>query len=67
MHCHIYELLKERDILKHYLPENVIKHLERINMLGIGDQWKLSEIPRKSKVIIEKFGLPIMQYNGVRV
>ena len=61
MHYRIYNMLKKMDLPSRYSPEDVIMHLERIYMLRIGDQWKLSEIPKKSRIIIEKLELPIMQ------
>jgi transposase len=64
MHYRIYGMLKKTDILSRYSPEDVIRHLDRIHMLRIGDQWKLSEIPRKSRIIIEKLEIPIMQNSG---
>ena len=64
MHYRIYGMLKKTDILSRYSPEDVIRHLDRIHMLRIGDQWKLSEIPRKSRIIIEKLEIPIRQNSG---
>ena len=61
LHYRIYGMLKQRDLLKRYSPEDVIEHLERISMLKIGDEWKLSEIPKKSREIIDALEIPIMQ------
>lgn len=36
LHYRIYGILKEKDLLKRYSPEDVIEHLERISMLKIG-------------------------------
>lgn len=38
MHYRIYSMLKKMDLLSHHSPEDVIRHLERIYMLRIGDQ-----------------------------
>ena len=57
-------MLKKMDLLSRYSPEDVIRHLDRINMRRIGDQRKLSEIPKKSRIIIEKLEIPIMQNSG---
>jgi len=35
-------------------------YLERISKLKIGDEWKISEIPKKSKTMIEGLEIPIM-------
>ena len=49
LHYRIYGILKQRDLLKRYSPEDAIEHLGRISMLKIGDEWKLSEIPNQGK------------------
>ena len=64
MHYRIYNMLKKMDILSRYSPEDIIKHLERVYMLKMGEEWKISEIPRKSRIIIEKLEIPIMQNSG---
>lgn len=64
LHYRIYSMLKQRDILKKYSPRDVIEHLERISMLKIGDEWKLSEIPKKSREMVDALGIPIMQNSG---
>jgi len=33
-------------------------------MLKINDEWKLSEMPKKSKEIVYALGIPIMQNSG---
>jgi hypothetical protein len=33
-------------------------------MLKIGEEWKISEIPKKSGEIIRALEIPIMQNNG---
>ena len=59
LHLHILNLLRKRDLLKHYSPRDVIEHLERISRLKIGDEWKYSEIPKKSRKIMEESGMHI--------
>ena len=60
----IYSMLKERDMLKRYSPEDVIEDLEHVSMLKIREGWKISEIPKKSRGIIAELGTPIMQRSG---
>ena len=60
LHYRIYALLKSHDMLGKYSPKDVMEHLERISMLRIGNEWKMSEIPKKSKTVIEGLGIPIM-------
>ncbi|MDG7038715.1 MAG: transposase [Nitrososphaerota archaeon] len=64
LHYRIYGLLKQRDLLRGHSPEDVIEHLERISMLEIGDEWKLSEISKKSREIVDALEIPIMQNGG---
>ncbi|MGC8563183.1 MAG: hypothetical protein ACP5NO_08365, partial [Thermoplasmata archaeon] len=64
LHYRIYSILKEKGLLKRYSPEDVIEHLERVSMLKIGEEWKISEIPKKSRDIIDELGIPIMQKSG---
>ncbi len=61
LHYRIYNILRKRDLLKHYSPRDVIEHLERINRLKIGDEWKYSEIPKKSRKIMDDLDLHIVQ------
>ena len=61
LHYRIYNLLRKREMLRHYSPRDVIEHLERISRLKIGDEWKYSEIPKKSRKIMEELDLHIMQ------
>ena len=60
MHYRIYAILRKHDALSRYSVHDVIEHLERVQMLRIGEEWKLSEIPKQSRILIEKIGIPIM-------
>ena len=64
LHYRIYNTLKEKGILKKYSPEDVIEHLERVDMLKIGEEWKISEIPKKSRKIIDALSTTVMQKGG---
>lgn len=50
----IYELLINKDFLANCSPKDVILHLSRIYKLKIEGKWILSEIPKRSRKIIEK-------------
>ncbi len=50
----IYELLINKDLLTNCSPKDVILYLSRIYKLKIEGKWILSEIPKKSRKIIEK-------------
>ncbi|MEM4084362.1 MAG: transposase [Thermoplasmata archaeon] len=64
LHYRIYSLLKEKNLIKRYPPEDVIEYLERVNILKIGEEWKISEIPKKSRDTIDVLRIPIMQKSG---
>jgi transposase len=55
----IYELLINKDLLKNCSPKDVILHLSRIYKLKIEKKWILSEIPKKSRKIIEKLDFTV--------
>jgi transposase len=42
-----------------YTPNDVLIHLSRIYKLKIQNEWITSEIPKKTRVILEKLNLPI--------
>jgi hypothetical protein len=60
LHYRIFNLLRKRDLLKHYSPRDVIEHLERISRLKIRCEWKYSEIPKISWKIKEELDLHIL-------
>ena len=64
LHYRIYGLLRSKGLLEKYSPQDVIEHLARVFMLKIGDEWKISEIPKKSKILIDSLEIPIMQNSG---
>ncbi len=64
MHYRIYGLLRGKNLLRKYSPQDVLEHLGRVFMLKIGEEWKISEIPEKSRVLIESMEIPIMQNSG---
>lgn len=53
----VYALLISKDLLKKYSPKDVILHLSRVFKVKLGDEWVCSEIPKKSRIVIEKLGL----------
>ena len=64
MHYRIYGILKAKGLLRRYSPEDVMEHLGRVSMLKIGEEWKISEIPKKSRDIIDALSIPVMQKGG---
>ncbi|ODS40289.1 MAG: hypothetical protein A7315_09005 [Candidatus Altiarchaeales archaeon WOR_SM1_79] len=54
-----YRMLAEKKMLRKYSPNDVLMHLSRIYKMKINRRWATSEIPKKSRDIIEKLGIPI--------
>lgn len=55
----LYRLLVDNSLLKKYSPNDVLIHLSRIYKLKIQDEWITSEIPKKTRNILEKLNIPI--------
>lgn len=53
----VYALLMSKDLLNNCSPKDVILHLSRVYKVKIGDDWVLSEVPKKSRLLIEKLGM----------
>ncbi len=55
----IYGLLVYKDALSKYSPRDVILHLSRIFHVKIGNNWIVSEIPKKTRLLIEKMEIDL--------
>lgn len=55
----VYGLLISRDILSKCSPKDVILHLSRVFNVKIGDNWLISEIPKKTRLLIEKLEIDL--------
>ena len=53
----VYALLMSKDLLNNCSPKDVILHLSRVYKVKIGDDWVRSEVPKKSRLLIEKLGI----------
>ncbi|MGC8497160.1 MAG: hypothetical protein ACP5NL_04080, partial [Thermoplasmata archaeon] len=56
----VYNILRTKKMLKNYSPRDVLLHLSRIHEIKVGDRWLKTEIPRKTRQIIEKLQIPII-------
>ena len=54
LHYHLYNLLRQKKLLNNHSPKDLLTHLTRIHKLKIGPQWTLSEIPKKTRTLLEK-------------
>ena len=65
MYYRLYGLLRGCGLLSRYSPKDALMHMSRIFMLRMGEEWALSEVPKKSRVILEKIGMSdILRING---
>lgn len=54
----IYKPLVEKSLLNTYSVKDVLLHLSRIYKLKIGNEWLNSEIPKKTRNLINKLEIP---------
>ena len=65
MYYRLYGLLRGCGLLSKYSPKDALMHLSRVFMLRMGEEWTLSEVPKKPRVILEKIGMSdILRKNG---
>lgn len=57
----LYRVLSDNSLLKQYSPKDVLVHFSRVHKLKIQNRWIMSEIPKKTRNIIEKLDIPITQ------
>lgn len=55
----IYKLLKEKNLLSKYSPQDLLMHLSGIKKVKINDEWYTSEINSKTTKLLEKLDLNI--------
>jgi hypothetical protein len=55
----LYRLLADSQLLKRYSPNDILIHLSRVYKLRIQGRWITSEIPKKTRNIMEKLNIPI--------
>lgn len=55
----LYRILADNSLLKKYTPNDLLIHLSRIYKLKIQDEWITSEIPKKTRDILDKINIPI--------
>ena len=61
LYYRIYNLLVSHSMLSKYSPMDVLEHLSRVQMLSVEGQWIMTEIPKKTREIIDKLEIPIIQ------
>jgi transposase len=59
LYYQIYKELAGLNLLSKYSPLEVLQYLERIYKVRVNAQWHTSEIPKKTKVLVDKLALPI--------
>lgn len=53
----LYNILLSKDMLDKYSPKDIVLHLSRVFKIKVGESWLLSEVPKKSRIVIEKLGI----------
>ena len=61
LHCRIYNLLVSHGMLKKYSPMDVLEHLSRVQMLNVNGRWIMTEIQKKTREIVNRLEIPIIQ------
>ena len=57
LYCRVYNTLLEKGMLNNYSPRDVLLHLSRVFKMEINGRWVTSEIPRKSRLLMEKLDI----------
>lgn len=55
----LYNILLSKNMLSRYSPKDIVLHLSRVFKIRLGKDWLLSEVPKKSRIVIEKLGANI--------
>jgi transposase len=55
----LYKILADNSLLKRYTPNDALIHLSQIYKLKIQNEWITSEIPKKTRDILEKLNMHI--------
>lgn len=53
----LYNILLSKNMLSKYSPKDIVLHLSRVFKIKVGKDWMLSEVPKKSRIVIEKLGI----------
>jgi len=59
LYIKIQNLLKEKKMLKKYSVTNTLLHLSKFYKFNVNDKEIISEIPKQTRLIMEKLGIPI--------
>ena len=59
MYYKVYAILLSKGLLNNYSPLGAITYLKSVYMLKTKEGWQTSEIPKKSRLLIEKLQIPI--------
>jgi hypothetical protein len=61
LYYRIYNLLVSHSMLRKYSPMDVLEHLSMVQMLSVEGQWIMTEIPKKTREIIDTLEILIIQ------
>ena len=60
LYYRIYNLLVSHGMLKDYSPMDVLEHLSRVQMLSVDGRWIMTEVPKKTRDIINRLETPVI-------
>jgi transposase len=55
----LYVLLREKDLLKRYSPQDLLMHLNMVQKIKIEGEWLTSEIPQKTRKLFSDLDVSI--------
>ncbi|MGC8593409.1 MAG: hypothetical protein ACP5LF_03885 [Nitrososphaeria archaeon] len=57
LYYRVYNTLLEKGMLNNYSPRDVVLHLSMVFKMEINGRWVTSEIPRNSRLLMEKLDI----------
>lgn len=59
LYYQLYKELAGLNLLAKFSPLEVLQYLDRVYKVRVNGQWRTSEIPKKTKALLGKLGMPI--------
>jgi len=59
LYYRLYNVLGDCELLKRFSPKDILLHLSRFHKLKVDEQWIPSEIPKKTRDVMEKLNIPV--------
>ena len=59
MYYTLYGILLKKKLLNNYSPQDILLHFSKIYSVKIGEKEIISEVPKTTRLLMEKFGITI--------